>query len=173
MDLLNSSSMKKIFNFELYKVRRQDKEDVKQDAIVRILKSLKTQEIPEDKLFSFCQTIIKRTVVDYYRHTNRKIDQASTSVHFCDSDYDSESGESSVDAFQYEQEELGYGISDIRYDFETNRGAFTPTEQKAIEFMLQDSTSMSMSLAEIANELQINKSHTTRAFKKLREMYVA
>lgn len=62
MEILNSESIAKIFNFELFKVRNQDKEDVKQDCILRIMKSLQQTTVPSEKLPSFCQTIIKRTV---------------------------------------------------------------------------------------------------------------
>lgn len=172
MDLLFSTSMNKIFNFELYKVKNQDKEDVKQDCIIRILNALKKQEVEVDKLPSFCQTIIKRTVVDYYRKSNRKIDQNSTSVFFCDGFEDGE-GDDNTPSFAMESEDFGYDISDVKADFEMNHHRFTPTERTAIEYMLSNYESMSMSLAEIAVELKINKSHTTRAFKKLREIYGA
>ena len=169
MELLNSTSMVKIFNFELFKVKPQDKDDVKQDAIVRIMKALKTQEIAEEKLPSFCQTIIKRTVVDYYRKTNRMIDQASTSVFFCDGF--EEDGAEDSSSFAMESNDYGYDISDIRVDFELNRSKFTPTEQGVMEYLLYNNDGMAMNMAEIASELQINKSHTTRAFKKLRGIY--
>lgn len=173
MELLTSSSMTKIFNFELYKVKAQDKDDVKQDCIIRILKALKTQEVPADKIISFCQTVIRRTVIDYYRKSNRKINQNSMSVFFCDGFGDGDDMEDSTPCFAMESDEFGYEISDVRADFELHRHRFTPTEQTAIEYMLSNYETMSMSLAEIANELQINKSHTTRAFKKLREIYSA
>lgn len=54
--------LKPIFDFELFKFRRQDKEDVRNDAIVRILGSVKNytiKELQENKLFSFCQVIVK------------------------------------------------------------------------------------------------------------------
>lgn len=172
MELLTTTSMKKIFNFELYKVKPQDKEDVKQDAIVRIMNALKKQEIEEDKIPAFCQTIIKRAVVDYYRSTNRMIDKASTSVFFSDG-FGDEEGDSETSSFAHESEDYGYEVSDIRIDFDLNRHKFTPTEQDTIEFMLFNEKGMAMNLTEIAQELQINKSHTTRAFKKLRDMYKA
>lgn len=172
MELLTSTSMTKIFNFELFKVKAQDRDDVKQDCIVRIMKALKKQEIEESKIPSFCQTIIKRTVVDYYRSTNRMIDKASTSVFFSDG-FGDEDGDSEVASFAHESEDLGFDITDIRIDFNLNRHRFTPTEQTAIEYMLASHEGMAMNLAEIAVELQINKSHTTRAFKKLRGIYGA
>lgn len=171
-ELLNSTSMNKIFSFELFKVRTQDKEDVKQDCIIRILKALKTQEVPQDKLPAFCQTIIKRTVVDYYRRTNRMIDQNSTTVFFADGYGEEENGDTSV-SYAHESTDYGYDVSDIRVDFELNRSKFTPTEQEVIEYMLYSSEGLAMNLAEIAAELNVNKSHTTRAFKKLREIYGA
>ena len=170
MELLTSTSMNKIFNFELFKVKAQDKEDVKQDCIIRILKSLKEREIPVKKLPSYCQIIIKRTVVDYYRKTNRMIDQSTTTVFF--SDGIGEDGTEQV-GFMAKYDDYGYNISDIRVDFEINRHRFTPTEQTAIEYMLSNYIAISMSLAEIAEELKIHKSHTTRAFKKLREIHKA
>ncbi|MCP8973111.1 sigma-70 family RNA polymerase sigma factor [Bacillus licheniformis] len=170
MELLTTTSMNKIFNFELFKVKLQDKEDVKQDCIIRILSALKKQEVPVEKLPAFCQTIIKRTVVDYYRKTNRKIDQNSTTVFFCDG-YEDGHEQSAGECFLAESDDYGFEVTEIRTDFENNRTRFTPTEQAAIEFMLSNYTSMSMSLAEIAEELKIHKSHTTRAFQKLRQLY--
>lgn len=168
MDFLNTKSMKTIFRFELYKVKPQDKDDVKQDAIVRIMKSLKSQEVELDKLPAFCQTIIKRTVVDYYRKSNRMVDKNSTSVFFCDGSTEDSSSEGEGEGFWVESEDHNYSLSDVRVDFETNRDNFTPTEQQAIEYLLYNAQGMAMSLAEIARELKINKSHTTRAMNKLK-----
>lgn len=174
MDFLTSKSMTKIFDFELFKVRNQDKEDVRQDCVIRIMTALKKQSVDVDKLPSFCQTVIKRTVVDYYRKTNRMIDKNSTSVFFCDGFADDGGSDEGNDmSFSATTEESGYDLIDIRLDFSLNRHRFTPTEQEVIEFMLNTEEGMSMNLAEIATELHINKSHTTRAFKKLREMYGA
>lgn len=174
MELLNTDYMKMAFRFELFKVKEQDREDVKQDCIVRILKALKKQEVPVEKLPFFCQTIIRRTVLDYYRHKNRMIDQNTMSVFFCDGYGDEEEGDiDEAMSFTHEYEDYGYDLSDIRADFEKNRNKFTPTEQNVIEYMLYNQKGLSMNLAEIASELQVNKSHTTRAFKKLREIYGA
>ncbi|MDR4436221.1 RNA polymerase sigma factor [Bacillus tequilensis] len=177
MDLLNSTYMKKVFNFELFKIKLQDKDDVKQDCIIQILSALKKQNVTPDNLQSFCHTIIRRTVVDYYRKANRKIEQNSSTFFFCDGIRDGISAESNQGenhptnhTFVVSSDEHGYDIFNVKHDFETNRHRFTPTEQNAIEFMLSNHVSMSLSLAEIAEELQINKSHTTRAFKKLRDI---
>ncbi|MCY8119557.1 sigma-70 family RNA polymerase sigma factor [Bacillus spizizenii] len=173
MDLLNSTYMKKVFNFELFKIKLQDKDDVKQDCIIQILSALKKQKVTPDNLQSFCHTIIRRTVVDYYRKTNRKIEQNSSTVFFCDgfgTEDQQDDSNSANSTFAVSSEEHGYDIFNVKHDFETNRHRFTPTEQNAIEFMLSNHVSMSLSLAEIAEELQINKSHTTRAFKKLRDI---
>lgn len=172
MEILNSQSLKKIFHFELFKVKAQDKEDVKQDCIIRILKALKTLEVPEDKIPSFCQTIIKRTVVDYYRQNNRKIEQNSISVFFCDGFGDEEgfNDTNSIATYTHATKDYGYDISDIRVEFEMNRTRFTPIEQDVLVFMLYHKEGLDKNLSEIAKELQVNKSHTTRAFKKLREV---
>lgn len=174
VELINTDYMKMAFRFELFKVKEQDREDVKQDCIVRILKALKKQEVPVEKLPYFCQTIIRRTVLDYYRRTNRMIDQNTMTVFFSDRYGDEEEGDIEETAsFAHGCEDYGYGISDIRADFENNRHKFTPTEQNVIEYVLYNQKGLSMNLAEIAKELQVNKSHTTRAFKKLREIYGA
>lgn len=170
MELLNTDYMKMVFRFELFKVKEQDKEDVKQDCIVRILKALKKQEVPVEKLPFFCQTIIRRTVLDYYRRKNRMIDQKTMLVFFCDRYGDEEGDVDEVITFAHECEDYGYVLSDIRADFEKNRNKFTPTEQNVIEYMLYNQKGLSMNLSEIAAELQVNKSNTTKAFKKLREI---
>ncbi|MGG3801220.1 RNA polymerase sigma factor [Metabacillus fastidiosus] len=173
IDLLNSTSMKKIFAFELFKVNKQDKEDVKQNCVVEIMKALKKQNVPAHKLPSFCQTIIKRTVVDYYRYSSRMIEKATQLTVFSDSgsgvsftDIDSDDHRGLY--YAHETIEHGYEITDIRADFELNRHKFTPTEQAAIDYVFENYEKLSMDLVEIAEELNIHKSHTSRAFKKLR-----
>lgn len=174
MDLISTPSMHKIFSFELFKVKAQDREDVKQECVIRIMKALKTEKVDGSKLTSFFQTLIKRTVVDYHRHANRKIDQYSDTVFFCDGFGDGEGFDAADETFTaVETDETGYGVADIKVDFELNRHKFTPTEQKVIEYMLYNSEGMAMNLVEIAAELHINKSHSTRAFKKLKEIYGA
>lgn len=170
MDLLNSTSMTKIFNFELYKVNRQDKEDVKQDCILRIMKALNNTEevIPEEKLPSFCQTIIKRTVVDYYRKCNRMIDQATMLVTY--SDGFSDEGDEDNSGFAYETYDYGYDLSEIRLDYSLNRDKFTPREREVLDHFLLTDDGFGSNLTEIAKDLQVNKSHATRAVKKLREI---
>lgn len=171
MELLTSTSMTKIFNFELFKVRQQDKEDVKQNCVVEILKALKNakEEIPTEKLPSFCQTIIKRTVVDYYRKTNRMIDTNSTLVHYCDGFGDEEGGED-TSTFAHESVENGYDLSEVRVDYDLNRTHFTPREREIVDYLLYNNKGIAMNLTEIAKELSINKSHATRAVSKLREI---
>ncbi|MBG9612505.1 sigma-70 family RNA polymerase sigma factor [Bacillus cereus] len=171
IEILNSESIAKIFNFELFKVRNQDKEDVKQDCILRIMKSLQQTTVPSEKLPSFCQTIIKRTVVDYYRYTNRMVEQNSTSVFYCDGFIEDDSSDNNCPTFCQESYEQGYEFSIVKADYEIHRNKFTPTEQHVIEYMLYDGLGVCMNLAEIANELKINKSHSTRALKKLRSIY--
>jgi RNA polymerase sigma factor (sigma-70 family) len=171
---LDLNVLKPIFAFELFKVCQQDREDVKQTAILRILTSMKkydSEQLPKEKLFSFAQVIVKRTVVDYYRKTNRKIDQASTSVNFCDGGTeDSRESESMVDFFSVETEDMGYVVSDIRTDYENNSDKFTPQERRVVEYLLFNENGSGMNMAEISAELGVNKSHATRALKKLREV---
>jgi len=175
---LDLNILKPIFDFELFKVRHQDKEDVKQTAILRILESMKnytSEELPENKLFSFCQVIVKRTVVDYYRRSSRMIEQASTSVNFCDDVKDKnvsvgDGAEGGADTFSVEVEDNSYGVADIRIDYQNNSHKFTPQERKVIEYLLFNEEGAGMNMAEISSELGINKSHATRALKKLREV---
>lgn len=169
---LNLDLLKPIFDFELFKVRAQDKEDVKQTAILRILTSMQkydNDQLPEDKLFSFAQVIVKRTVVDYYRKSSRKIEQNSTFVNFCDN-VDEETGSGGADAFNTTVDDYGYEVADIRLDYQNNCNKFTPQERRVVEYLLFNENGKGMNMAEISSELGVNKSHATRALKKLREV---
>lgn len=174
MDFLNSQSMRKIFEYELFKVKAQDKEDVKNDSIVRILKALSKHKVRADKLTSFCQTVVRRTVVDYFRYRNRKIEANTDVMFFSDGyDYDKENevledGEEST-TLQSSSDYL-YELSDVRLMFERNKKRFTPSELRAVEKWLYDETAYTMTVSELSRELHIDKSHATRAMKKLREI---
>jgi len=168
----NIDILKPIFDFELFKVKDQDKEDVKQTALLRIWSSLSnynSEQLPEDKLFSFAQVIVKRTVVDYYRKSSRKIEQNSTLVNWSD-DVDEETGSGGADAFNTPIDDCGYDVANIRLDYQINAHKFTPQERKVIEYLLFNENGTGMNMAEISSELGINKSHATRALKKLREV---
>ncbi|GAA0376788.1 sigma-70 family RNA polymerase sigma factor [Bacillus horti] len=170
MDMLESSSINKIFNYELRKVCLQDKKDVQQNCILEILKALKRTktEIPQEKFSAFCQTIIRRTVVDYYRKKNRMIDQVTTLVNYCDG-ADDESGSTS-DYFSMQIKESGYDYVELKVDYSRNESKFTKREKEVLDYMLYDSYGMFMSMSEIARKLQMNKSSATRAVQKLREL---
>lgn len=169
---LNLDILKPIFDFELFKVKAQDKEDVKQTAILNILTALEkydSGQLPHDKLFSFAQVIVKRTVVDYYRRVNRKIEQNSTSVNWCDN-VDEETGSGGADAFNTTVEDYGYEVADIRLDYLNNAHKFTPQERRIVEYMLFNKEGEGMELPEVYKKLGIHKSHGARALKKLREV---
>lgn len=171
---LDLNILKPIFDFELFKVNAQDKEDVKQTAILRILMALKnydSEQLPEDKLFSFAQVIVKRTVVDYYRRASRKIEQSSTTVNFCDGGAeDTRESEHPSDYFYIATDDSGYRVAGIRVDYQNNCHKFTPQERRIVEYLLFNSNGKGMNMAEISSELGVNKSHATRALKKLREV---
>lgn len=176
MQTFNLDTLKPIFDFELFKVKPQDKEDVKQTAILRILESLKnytSEELPENKFFSFSQVIVKRTVVDYYRRSSRKIEKNTTYGVFSEGqDELDEAGDdtSAAPIFFKAVEEVSYEVSNIRADYEINSNKFTPQERKIIDFLLFNENGSGMNMAEISAELGVNKSHATRALKKLREV---
>ncbi|MWV43072.1 sigma-70 family RNA polymerase sigma factor [Paenibacillus sp. HJL G12] len=156
-----------IFDFFLPKVKEEDREDVKSDSILRILTAVEKRTIKSD-IFTFAHTIVQRTVFDYYRQKNRKITKASISVNFCDG-ADEESG-STIDYFSYEVEEVGYHLSDVRYDYLIHITDFTPQERKIIDYMLFVEEGMDMKPTEISNQLGLNKSHASRAMKKLKKV---
>lgn len=62
----NPDTLNHIFNFILRGVNEEDREDVKQDSIVKILTAINKGTIKKD-ISTFSHTIIKRSVVDYYR----------------------------------------------------------------------------------------------------------
>jgi len=168
---LNLDALEKIFKYELFKVKAQDKEDVKQNAIVQILTSLADPRyvVTEDTLFSFAQRIVKRTVTDYYRKNYRMIEVNSTSVHFADN-VDEETGEGGSNAFNYSTEEFGYALSDLRVDFHLYEHEFSPQEKKVIDYLLYNEDAPAMQMKEITDTLGINKSYGSRAFHKLRKL---
>jgi DNA-directed RNA polymerase specialized sigma24 family protein len=169
---LNLDILKPIFDFELFKIKDQDKDDVKQTAILRILDSLRkydSEQLPEDKLFSFAQVIVKRTVVDYYRRANRKIETSSALVHWSD-DVDDETGAGGAGAFSTSVNDLGYSLAGVRIDYRRNAHKFTPQERKVIEYLLFNDEAAGMNKSEISAKLGIHKSHATRALDKLREV---
>lgn len=176
---LDLNILKPIFDFELFKVRRQDKEDVKQAAILRILESMQnysTEELPENKLFSFAQVIVKRTVVDYYRRQSRKIEADTNYVNFCDDVKDKNIHEGSqgtaqgADTFSISVMDNNYQVADIRVDYQNNSHLFTPKERMVIEYMLFNEEGVGMNLTEISEELGVHKARATKAMQKLREV---
>lgn len=156
-----------IFDFVLTGVKEADREDVKQDSIVRILTAISKGKVQKD-IFNFSYTVIQRTVYDYYRKKKRKITTNSILVNFCDG-ADEEEG-STVDYFTYETDEKGYDIADVRNDYFNNIDEFTKQEQKIIDFMLFTEEGMGMKPTEISNFLRLNKSHASRAMNKLRKV---
>lgn len=164
--------LKPIFDFELFKVSQQDKEDVKQTALLRILTAAQDkteEELPQDKLFSFAQTIVKRTVADHFRRLTRKVEINNTLVNFCD-DVEEDSGAGGADAFSCIVFESGFDVADIRLDYHNNSHKFTPKERQVINFLLFNEEGLGMSMTEISAELGVDKARATYALKKLREV---
>lgn len=166
---LNLKAIQPIFDFELFKINEQDKEDVKQNAIVRILTSLADPRyiVTEETLFGFAQKIVKRTVVDYYRKLYRKIEVNSSSVNFSDGFAKDDSW---ADAFSKAVNESGFAVAELRVDYSMNKRKFTPQERRVVEYMLFDEDGAGMQMKEITDALGIDKSHGSRAFHKLREL---
>ncbi|WP_342416616.1 sigma-70 family RNA polymerase sigma factor [Paenibacillus sp. FSL R10-2782] len=165
----NFDFLKPVFDFELFKVAHQDKEDVKQTAILRILESVSnytSEELPENKLFSFCQVIVKRTVADYYRRSSRLIEQKTMSIDW--NGYNSKGEISGGGALSPTSDDYSYDIALLRHDFTQHRHLFSPQERKVLEHLLFSRDGIGMNMADICSELNINKSHASRAYKKLR-----
>ncbi|MGG1263781.1 sigma-70 family RNA polymerase sigma factor [Brevibacillus laterosporus] len=171
--LFNLQELQPIFDFELYKVRNQDREDVKQTAILRILDALNNPryKVTSDSLFRFSHLIVKRTVVDYYRGVGRMIEQYTTSVHYCDGNNDNELDDGN-EYFAVEVPDNGYSVADIRLDYRLNKNEFTPQQSKIIELYLSDD-GLGMSMIDVTRKLGMNKSHGSRALQKLKEVCTA
>lgn len=172
---LNLENYRTIFDCELHKVRYQDKEDVRQTAILRILTTFAnydSEQIPENKLAAFVRTIVRRTIADYYRKRGRLIEQSSFLANW--NDYAGEPGNevscTSTNAFYYGIQEYGYDLVDVRTDYLNNVDQFTPSERRFVEFVLFNEDAAGMKVSEIYTALGINKTHAARAFKKLREI---
>ncbi|AET59753.1 hypothetical protein HPL003_15010 [Paenibacillus terrae HPL-003] len=163
----NPDTLNHIFNFILRGVNEEDREDVKQDSIVQILTAIHNGNIKKD-ISTFSHTVIKRSVVDYYRKKKRKITQFSTTVNFCDGT--DEEG-SKANYYSVQVNDYGFKLADVKVDYLSNRSRFTKQEQRIINFMLFTEEGMDMKPAEIAHYLDIHKSHACRAVKKLRELY--
>lgn len=165
--ILDIGILNPIFDFVLSGVHIADREDVKHDSIVRILTAMNKGAIKKD-LFTFSYTVIRRTVMDYYRKKRRMIIQKSTMVHFCDG-ADDEKG-STVDHFYGVDYEVGYGLADVRNDYLFHKHLFTNQEQKIISYMLFTEDGIDMKPTQISNQLGLNKSHASRAMNKLKHV---
>ena len=180
-EVMESQSLKKILFYELYRVSKQDKEDVKQNCLVEIMKTLSKyeREIPKKELPTLCQRIIKNTVADYFRKINRKIEKNTINVVFQDtgeddshqheSDYDNVFDEGLV-VDQYQEKDNTQDWCDITNDYENNISNFTPNEKKVVEYILYKDDGKGASKTEIAQELGVNKSSASRAISKLSEV---
>lgn len=160
-------SLTPIFNFVLKGVRHEDRDDVKSEAILKILTAIDKGTIKKD-VFTFSHTVIQRAVYNYYRKNNLMIRKNSTLVNYCDG-ADEEQG-STIDYFSYATEEVGYGLSDVKTDYLDNISEFTPHERKIIDFMLFTEEGMAMRPAEIAIFLGMDKSRASRAMSKLKKV---
>jgi RNA polymerase sigma factor (sigma-70 family) len=161
------NSLKPIFSFVLKGVRQEDREEVKAEAVLRILTAIDKGQVKKD-IFTFSHTVVQRAVYDYYRKNNRMITKNSTLVNYCDG-ADEEQG-STVDFFSYATEEVGYGLSDVKTDYLNNLSEFTPQQRKIIDFMLFTEEGMDMKPTEISNLLGLDKSHASRAMNKLKKV---
>ncbi|OBZ11874.1 RNA polymerase subunit sigma-24 [Bacillus sp. FJAT-27264] len=163
----NIESMTPIFNFVLKGVRHEDREEVRSEAVLRVLTAINGGKIKKD-VFTFAHTVVQRTVYDHYRRNNRLITKNSTSVNFCDG-ADEEHG-STIDYFSYATVDVGFGLSDVKNDYLNNISEFTTQERKIMDFMLFTEEGMDMKPTEISNMLGINKSHASRAMNKLKKV---
>lgn len=156
-----------IFNYVLRGVRYEDREEVKSEAVLRILTAIDQNKVKKD-VFSFSHTVVQRTVYDYYRKNNRMITKRSTLVNYCDG-ADEDRG-STIDYFSYPTEEAGYGLSDVRIDYLNHIDEFTPQQRKILNFMLFTEEGIAMKPTEISNQLGLDKSHASRAMSKLKQI---
>lgn len=156
-----------IFNFVLKGVKHEDREEVKSEAVLRILTAIDKRQVKKD-VFTFSHTVVQRAVYDYYRKNNRMITKNSTLVNYCDG-ADEEQG-STIDFFSYATEEVGYGLSDVKTDYLNNHSEFTPQQRRIIDFMLFTEGGIDMKPTEISNLLGLDKSHASRAMSKLKKL---
>ncbi len=161
------NTLNPIFKFILKGVKKEDREEVKSEAVLRILTAIENGQIKKD-IFNFSHTVVQRTVYDYYRKNNRMIEKKSTLVNYCDGS-DDEQG-STLDYFSYATEEYGYYLSDVKNDYLKKTSEFTQQERKIIDYMLFTEEGMAMKPTEISSILGINKSHASRAMKKLKKI---
>jgi len=170
----DSQQLQGIMTYELFNVPPQEREDIKQECYAKIIKALrKNPNVPADKYKGFAQKIIKCTKVDLYRRKVRKIETSTIFVCFSDN---ASFGYTEVDdqvdgrdVFCIGIDDLGYELADIRADYHFNKHTFTPQEQKAIQYML-DNDGVSMTFKEVSELTGVHKSHVTRAVKKLKQI---
>lgn len=160
-------SLTPIFNFVLKGVKFEDREEVKSEAVLRILTAIDKGQVKKD-VFTFSHTVVQRAVYDYYRKNNRMIWKNSTLVNYCDG-ADEDRG-STIDYFTYATEEVGYSLSDVKMDYLNSLSKFTPQQRRIIDFMLFTKEGMDMRPSEIASFLGMNKSHASRAMSKLKKV---
>lgn len=164
---LQLEALNKLIDKELTKVNIQDRDDVKQDALIKIFLAEQKQQISSIKAFT--RVVVKRTITDYYRKLNRLMEQNSFLVNFSDSK-DQVDGTSSLEGFCVPKSDYGFDIACIRVDYESNKNSFTSREQEVINHLLYNDEAYGMRVTDLANALSINKSHVTRAVKKLRKI---
>ncbi|WP_018884242.1 RNA polymerase sigma factor [Paenibacillus massiliensis] len=158
--------MTPIFKTLLYKVNRDEREDVKSIAVLKVLEGIQKGAVKKD-LFSYAYSIVKFVVVDHIRRNNRKINRASTLVNFCDG-ADEEVG-GSADYFCYKVEEPGYEVSIVRADYEANIQKFSPQQRKIVEYMIYKEEGMDIPPGGVAISLGLNKCHASRAMAKMQK----
>jgi len=171
---INMELLEKVFLFELFKIKnRHDREDTKQSALLNIWRSLSNytkEDLPPEKITSFAQTIVRRTVADYFRSQSKATNGFTNTSTDVSVNTDDDSSYSFVLGVEDRQAEVSIGISDLRADYTANRDKFSAGEQKVIEKLLFSNEGMGMSMTEITKELGFNKSLATHATTKLRSL---
>ena len=170
MDFLKLDSLQKKLNYALQKVDYQDREDVKQEVLLKILKAARRRPhlLNDDmqELVAYSQHIIQGTIADYYKARNNKPNVKYFAYY--ERRQDTDLG-SPTEFFILPMREYGYDLSEIRMDYLRHRRKFTKNDRKVLDFLLFDPLGPDLNKSELAEKVKVHKSSVTRAVQNFRE----
>lgn len=156
----------KIVRSATSKARDNNKEDIQQEALIRIYNTIedyqsKGKEVTEGLIY----VIAYRSYTRYVKHKSININ-SPLFVEF-DADFVDE-GSSPALYVNLPVVDASYEVSEVVESYINNRSKFTNSEKLLLDYILIDHMGSSVVDAYVA--LGINKSNGSRALKKLREL---
>lgn len=178
MGVIMSQKMQNLIKMVATKVKDvHEREDFMQDCVETILKELKKRgkTIDIDKDYPLFVTICNRKINEYFRHKARKNAYPISSIVDPENKQDLDSLRTKQDvkviAPSYRDSSLLLQMVEVSIDYLKNRHKFYPKETVVLDWCLSNiEVASGMNQKEIAETLGVDKSHVTRAFKRLRNI---